>query len=110
MGSIFRVPIVGFASWEMLATQARAAHLAIVGGGTNGVDVRSVTLPARVALVVGQERRGLAQIPRRDFELVLTIPQTTAIESLNASVAGAILLYELARAHGLVGPQPSENE
>jgi len=107
MGSIFRVPIVGFTSWEMLATQARAAHLAIVGSGTDGVDVRSVTLPARVALVVGQERRGLAQIPVGDFERILAIPQTTAVESLNASVAGAILLYELARAHGLLGPAHS---
>lgn len=103
MGSIFRVPIVSFANWEAVASQARAAHLAIVGTGTDGVDVRSVTLPARVALVIGQERHGLASIPRGDLELVLAIPQTTALESLNASVAGSIVLYELARAHGLLG-------
>ncbi len=104
MGSIFRVPIIGFASWEAMAIQAKAAHLAIVGTGPEGVDVRSVTMPARAALVVGQERHGLAEIPAGDIDLVVAIPQTAGVESLNVSVAGAILLYELARAHGLFGP------
>jgi tRNA G18 (ribose-2'-O)-methylase SpoU len=34
----------------------------------------------------------------------VAVPQREGVESLNAGVAGSLLLYELARAHGLFGP------
>jgi RNA methyltransferase, TrmH family len=104
MGSIFRIPLVSFESWDAFAAQAHSEQLTILGTAADGADVRSVTLPARAAVVVGQERRGLAEIPAHDMEMVVSIPQTPAAHSLNAAIAGAIVLYELERAHGIVGP------
>jgi RNA methyltransferase, TrmH family len=104
MGSIFRIPLVLFEDWEAFVAQARAEQVTILGTATDGADVRSVTLPARAAVVVGQERRGLAEIPVHDMEIVVSIPQTPAAHSLNAAIAGAIVLYELERARGEVGP------
>jgi TrmH family RNA methyltransferase len=104
MGAIFRVPLVCFGAWSAFVSAAHAADLQLVGTAASGADVRSVTLPDRAALLVGQERRGLAEIPKQDLALVVSIPQAPHVESLNASVAGAIALYELARAHGRFGP------
>ena len=104
MGSLFRVPIVRYDDWPDLVAGLRAADLRIVGADAGGADVRTITLPARAALVVGQERHGLAGIPREDLDVVVALPQRVGIESLNAGVAGSLLLYELARAHGLFGP------
>ncbi len=104
MGSFFRVPLVRYDDWPRFVAALRAAKLDLVGSDTGGDDVRTVTLPQRVALVVGQERRGLDELPRADFALVVAVPQREGVESLNAGVAGSLLLYELGRAHGLFGP------
>jgi len=94
-GSLFRLPmLIGLDSQKALELLHR-----------NGVSVRA-TLPdtgrapatldwrGPVALVIGSEGQGLSE-PFRAAEAV-RIP-TRAVESLNAAVAGAILLYEAAR-------------
>jgi TrmH family RNA methyltransferase len=104
MGSLFRVPLVRYRDWIELTGAFAAARLAIVAADASGEDVRSVTLPQRVALVVGQERHGFAGIPRADLGAVVSVPQREGVESLNAGVAGSIVLYECARAHGFLSP------
>ena len=101
MGSLFRVPLVRYHEWTELAGALRDADLRIAAADASGEDVRRVTLPQRVALVVGQERHGLAGIPRSDLDAVIAVPQRSGVESLNAGVAGSLLLYECARAQGL---------
>ena len=94
-GSLFRLPmLIGLDSQKALELLHR-----------NGVSVRA-TLPdtgrapatldwrGPVSLVIGSEGQGLSE-PFRAAEAV-RIP-TRAVESLNAAVAGAILLYEAAR-------------
>jgi 23S rRNA (guanosine2251-2'-O)-methyltransferase len=56
-----------------------------------------------VALVVGGEERGLGQLVRTRCERVVAIPQLGAIESLNASVAGAVACFEVARQRRAAG-------
>ncbi|HYK52874.1 MAG TPA: TrmH family RNA methyltransferase, partial [Candidatus Eremiobacteraceae bacterium] len=60
--------------------------------------VRGVTLPRRVALLVGNERHGVAGVPADAIDTRIGIPQAARAESLNAAVAGSIMLYEIARA------------
>jgi 23S rRNA (guanosine2251-2'-O)-methyltransferase len=50
-----------------------------------------------VALVIGGEERGLGRLTRERCSEVVSIPQLGAIESLNASVAGAVACFEVAR-------------
>lgn len=51
----------------------------------------------KVALVVGGEERGIRPLVRRHCDFLVTIPMRGKVESLNASVAGAVALYELFR-------------
>ncbi len=103
MGSLFRVAILRYESWPALLAATRAARISLLGSDPGGKDVRTVTLPERAALVVGQERHGLAGIAHGDIDLVIAIPQRNGVESLNAGVAGSLLLYELSRAHRFLG-------
>lgn len=48
-------------------------------------------------LVIGGEHKGLRPLVRRVCDMVVAIPQKTIISSLNASVAGGIIMYEIAR-------------
>ncbi len=102
MGSLFRLPIVLYEEWAALQDAAGRAQLQFVAGEAHATDVRSVTLPDRVALLVGQERRGLRDVPQEALLSSVGLPQRDSVESLNAAVAGSILLYELSRAHSLV--------
>ena len=95
MGSIFRVPIATIAADDVLAA-AQASGRPIVAADLDGDDLRDAPLPRRAILAVGNERRGVRDwLPR--WDLAIRIPQREGAESLNAAVAGSIVLYESSR-------------
>jgi hypothetical protein len=67
-----------------------------------------------VAVVVGSEGQGLGPAVRRRCDTVVRIPMRGRISSLNAAVAGSILLYEASSQRGgdrpLVGPEPGTQD
>ena len=48
-------------------------------------------------MVVGSEGEGLARLVRENCDTLVSIPITSTVESLNASVAASIALYEIGR-------------
>jgi 23S rRNA (guanosine2251-2'-O)-methyltransferase len=71
--------------------------LRIVGAdGDAPLTAREADLRGPIAIVVGSEGRGLGPAVRRRCDLLVRIPMHGRIESLNAAVAGSILLYEAA--------------
>ncbi len=69
--------------------------LRIVGADADAaLTVRDADLRGPLALVVGSEGQGLGPAVRRRCDLLVRIPMRGAVGSLNASVAGSILLYE----------------
>jgi 23S rRNA (guanosine2251-2'-O)-methyltransferase len=53
------------------------------------------TMP--VAIVVGNEGRGMRRLVKEKCDFLVTIPMAGALDSFNASVAGALLMYEVLR-------------
>jgi len=100
MGALFRVPIFQYAKWQQLVSAVREARLFVIAAEASGQDVRLFEPPERAALLIGQERSGLEDIPRADIDASVAIPQRSGVDSLNAAVAGSILMYEFARARG----------
>lgn len=95
MGSSFRLPIA-MVDADWLIEEANRGGRPIVAADMDGAEVGELELPANAILAIGNERRGVREwLPR--FDLAVRIPQPGAAESLNAAVAGSILLYELAR-------------
>ncbi len=65
-------------------------------------NVLSATeLPEKSAFVLGHEERGIS-FERADYPAIqgLTIPQFGRVESLNVSIAAAVVMYEYVRQHG----------
>jgi len=63
-------------------------------GVGRGTPPRKAALAKPIALVIGSEGRGLREAVARRCDDILQIPMNGQVASLNASVAGAILLYE----------------
>ena len=53
------------------------------------------------ALVVGGEGKGIRPLVKKTCDLLISIPQEGAVSSLNASVAGAVVMYEAFRQRSL---------
>jgi len=63
---------------------------------SDGEDLRTAGLPPRAILAIGNERRGVRDwLPR--WDRAVRIPTVGITESLNAAVAGSIVLYESGR-------------
>ena len=50
-----------------------------------------------VGLIIGSEGRGVSRLVREKCDFVVSRPMRGKVNSLNASVAGGIILYEVAR-------------
>lgn len=85
------------------------AGLRVVGAEAEApLTIREADLRGPIALVVGSEGQGLGPAVRRRCDLVVRIPMRGAIGSLNASVAGSILLFEAAaQRSGIAGVVPA---
>jgi TrmH family RNA methyltransferase len=93
-GSVLRIPVSGRVSFEPFAADAKAAGRSIAGAVAEGGDDPFVEpIPARSVLVVGSEGRGLPAGAYRYLDRRLTIPMEDPVDSLNAAVAAALLLY-----------------
>jgi len=76
----------------------KKAGAMIVGLDANGADdIRDLKADGPVVLVVGAEGKGLRKPVKRACDHLARLPMTRAIDSLNASVAAGIALYELVR-------------
>ena len=109
-GALFRVALFTYDSWPEFAAAAHDAKVSIVAAAAGCADVRHVTCGTRVAIVIGHERHGLRDINAADIVQSVGIPQSAQAESLNAGVAGSIVLYEISRSTGVLGLITRERE
>ena len=83
----------------MALDQLSKAGIEVVGLASEAsrslYDVAAKDLP--IALVVGSEEKGLAALSRKRCSSLASIPHVGSLDSLNASVAGAVAIFEVAR-------------
>jgi RNA methyltransferase, TrmH family len=105
-GSAFRLPVVA-ASEDEAFSRLRAAKIRTFAAVAEaGVSSAKSELTGPVALVIGNEGRGLSpELLARAGERI-SIPCPGPVESLNAAIAGSILLYEVARQRSATGVNP----
>lgn len=70
----------------------------LAGEAESSID--QIDLKGKVALVVGNEGDGLSRMVREHCDMLVKIPMQGLVNSLNASVASAISMYELVRQNG----------
>ncbi len=62
-----------------------------------------VDLDMAIGIVVGHEGRGMRRLVRETCDFLLRLPMRGHVESLNAAIAGSVLLYEAWQARGFEG-------
>ena len=98
-GAAVRVPVALATNLNRVLRDYAEAGFVVVGlAGEGEVDIAEIPgVDGPVLLVVGSEGEGLSQLVRKNCDVLASIPIASEVESLNASVAASIALYEVAR-------------
>ncbi len=99
MGAVEEVPVVREGLSAALKP-IRKAGVKVIGADMGGTPLGELDLRGPVAFVMGGEGKGLSPTLRNRCDHVVSIPLHGGLESLNVSVAAAILLYEKRRQDG----------
>lgn len=66
----------------------------IIGTDMEGTDYRKIDYKGKIAIVIGNEGKGLSRLTEENCDFVAKIPMYGTVNSLNASVAAALVIYE----------------
>jgi 23S rRNA (guanosine2251-2'-O)-methyltransferase len=69
----------------------------IVTSEMDGQDYSSVDYKDNMCLIIGNEGKGVSDLVRKNSDFIVSIPMNGKINSLNASVAAGVLIYEVVR-------------
>ena len=98
-GAAARLPVVKVTNLVRTLKQCQTEGMLVAGldadGDTSLAELEAATDP--LVLVVGSEGRGLSRLVGETCDLTVSIPMAEGAESLNASVAAAVTLAEIAR-------------
>jgi len=100
-GSIFRLPVIltkAAGGLDEISAKLRAQSVRLLATSSHkGTPLDQANLRGPVAVFVGSEGSGLPRALMGQADALVAIPHMPQVESLNAGVAGSIVLYEAAR-------------
>ena len=99
-GASEHVPTARVTNLRRAIERMKEAGLWVYAAEVGGMTYTGLDLTGPVALVLGSEGRGVRRLVREGCDGALSIPMLGAVESLNVSVAAAVLLYEARRQRG----------
>jgi 23S rRNA (guanosine2251-2'-O)-methyltransferase len=97
-GAVEHLPVAVVTNLARYLAEIKGDDLWVAAAeGGSGTPFWEADLSGGLALVFGAEGKGLRPLVRRTCDLEVSIPQFGRVESLNVSVAAALLLYEARR-------------
>lgn len=94
MGAHFRLPIHSM-SWEVIEQHTNGLQIYLAD--MNGQSCWKTDLRQPTALIIGSEADGASESARKLSTVKISIPMSGDTESLNAGVAGSVLMFEVVR-------------
>ena len=97
-GAVNYVPVVQIGNIVQTLRSLKEQGFWVVGADMEGDSLYFETdLDRPLVLVVGAEGKGMGHLVKENCDMLVRIPMQGGVNSLNASAAGAILLYEVVR-------------
>ncbi len=69
----------------------------IIGTDMEGLDYKDVDYEGKIAIIIGNEGNGMSRLVKESCDFIASIPMKGTVNSLNASVAAGIILFEARR-------------
>jgi TrmH family RNA methyltransferase len=96
MGAHFRLPIHCL-GWDAISRHIGSAGLTVYLADMHGRPCWGTRMDSAAALIIGGEAEGPSPAARRLANGIISVPMESDVESLNAAVAGSILMFEVLR-------------
>ncbi len=94
-GAVEYVPVARVSNLAQTIDELKSKGLWIYGADMDGSRWDSVDYSGPVALVISNEGKGISRLVREKCDFIVSLPMKGKINSLNASVAAGILMYEV---------------
>jgi len=96
-GAIEHVPVARVSNLNNTIKRLKDEGFWTFGTDMNGTPCHKWNTKGRIALIIGNEGKGISSNIKKQVDEMITIPMNGHVQSLNASVAAAILMYEVFR-------------
>lgn len=93
-GAIEHVPVARVTNLVQTANELKDRGVWLFGTDMKGTDYRHWDATGPVAVVIGNEGKGISTLLKKTCDEMLTIPMIGQVQSLNASVAASLLIYQ----------------
>jgi len=94
-GNILKIRLHNVTREEIQTNKAKIAKNFIVAD-MKGESINQICLPkSRIAVIIGNEGQGVSQFMKNMADTIISIPMSSEVESLNAGVAGSIIMQKL---------------
>lgn len=95
MGGVFKINSHIVSREDFIKDKEKICEI-LLGTALNGQDMREICLPkARIGVIIGNEGNGISEVMLSACDKALLLPMTDQVESLNAGVAGSIVMFEI---------------
>lgn len=95
-GALEYLPVARVTNISDTIDALKTRNIWVYGADMDGEDYRKTNFDGAVALVIGNEGKGISRLVREKCDVIVSLPLKGHISSLNASVAAGILLYKAA--------------
>lgn len=99
-GAVEYLPVAKVTNTASALEELKQKGLWAAGADMDGEGYMGQNLTGPIALVIGSEGEGIGRLVKEKCDFLVSIPQRGRVESLNASVAAGILMYEVVRQRG----------
>ena len=97
-GAALSMPIARVANIAQTVEMMQENGFRVVGTDAEAAEsIEMIPGEGRLALVIGNEGKGIRRLVKQKCDQLVRIPMKGTFESLNASVAGAIVMYEVSK-------------
>ena len=101
VGAVFHIPLIRVTNISSTLRRIKERGVWVVGAAAEAqTAIYAHDLAIPLAVVIGGEGRCIRPLVKKECDLLVSIPMKGKVNSLNASVAGAVILYEVLRQRG----------
>ena len=93
-GAVEYVPVARIGNVVQTIKRLKEEGLWVAAADMDGTDYYEADMTGALLLIIGNEGHGVGRLVKEQCDFVVKIPMVGKINSLNASVAGSILMYE----------------